>query len=277
MILSIILIIGLIFSLLSMLCFDWVNNFSDFWIVIVSFIVGILSAIILIALVVVIGALFVRKDKEYEKPSKFHVRVVYRVCEFLITVLRIKVNLRGMDQIPTDKRFLFITNHQSLFDSVSTAWILRAYNIQFVLKESLITKPILGQYLHACGYIPLNRVNPREGVKTINKAADRISSDTSSIVICPEGTRSGGYTMNEFHNGSFKIGTKSKCPIVLCAIQNTSKIMKRFPWKSTEIYFDVIETLNYEDYSEKTTQEISDYCYGVVKESLDSLPKYEES
>ena len=274
MLLSIILITGLIFSVLSMICFDWVVDFSDFWIVLVAFVVGIFASIFVIVFIIWIGSLFVDKNKDYVNPKKFYVRMVLRVCEFALTITRTKVNIRGLDKLPLDKKFLFITNHQSLFDSVATQWTLRGFNLQFVMKNSLLKVFLIGPYLHACGFIAIDRSNPREGIKAINKSVDRITNDVSSIVICPEGTRSGGYEMGEFHNGSFKIATKASCDIVLCAIQNTCKIMKRFPWKSTEIYFDVIEVIKPEDYEGKSTQEISDYAYKVIKEDLNELPKY---
>ena len=133
---------------------------------------------------------------------------------------------------------------------------------------------MLGKYMHASGFIPIDRSNPREGVKAINKACERITSGNASVLICPEGTRSGGYEMGEFHNGSFKIALKAKCPIVLCSIQNSCQVKKRFPFKSTTIYFDVIEVLKYEDFKDKSTQEISDYAYKVIKDNLEQLPKY---
>ncbi len=269
-----ILLCGLITVILSITSLDLVNSMKDFWIVILAFIVGVLIGIILIVLTILIGAIFVSNKKTYDKPRKYYYNYVTRVTELLLLVSGCRVYIRGLDKLPLDKKFLFITNHQSLFDSVATAWTLRGFNLQFVMKNSLLKVFLIGPYLHACGFIAIDRSNPREGIKAINKSVDRITNDVSSIVICPEGTRSGGYEMGEFHNGSFKIATKASCDIVLCAIQNTCKIMKRFPWKSTEIYFDVIEVIKPEDYEGKSTQEISDYAYKVIKEDLNELPKY---
>ena len=78
----------------------------------------------------------------------------------------------------------------------------------------------------------------------------------------------------EFHSGSFKIATKAKCPIVVCSLQNSFKVTKRFPFKHTNVYVDIIEVLNYSDYQDKTTQELSDYTHNLIKENLENLPKY---
>ena len=133
---------------------------------------------------------------------------------------------------------------------------------------------MLGKYMHASGFIPIDRSNPREGVKAINRAVEKITSGNASVLVCPEGTRSGSYEMGEFHSGSFKIALKAKCPIVLCAIQNTCKVQKRFPFRSTNIYFDVIEVLEYEKIKDMSSQELADYSHKVIKERLGELPKY---
>ena len=270
---SIILLSGLACSLVSILCFDWINSITDSWIVLVSFLVGMFIGFLLIIITILIGALFIKKE-EYTKGSKFHVRMACRATEFLMSIFRIKLMTRGMNQIPLDEKFLFITNHQSMYDSVACVWALRGFPLAIVLKKSLMKIFMVGKYLHANGFIPIDRENPREGVKAINKATERITSGNASVLICPEGTRSGGYELGAFHNGSFKIALKAKCPIVLCSIQNSCQVKKRFPFKSTTIYFDVIEVLKYEDFKDKSTQEISDYAYEVIKNNLDELPKY---
>ena len=270
---TILLLSGLACSLVSMLCFDWVNQASDAWILLVSFIVGMFIGLLLIVITILIGLLFIKKE-DYEQGSKFHVRMVCRATEFLLSITRCKLMIRGMNQIPLDEKFLFITNHQSMFDSVACVWALRGFPLSIVLKKSLMKIPVVNKYLHANSFIPIDRENPREGVKAINKAAERIQSGKSSVVICPEGTRSGSYELGEFHNGSFKIALKAKCPIVLCSIQNSCQVKKRYPFKSTSIYFDVIEVLKYDDYKDKTTQEISDYAYNAIKKNLNELPKY---
>ena len=274
MILSLLLIFALIYTLVIFLYSGWYQSISDIWILFVSFIVGIIIAAAVFLIYVYILSLFVNKKKTNDKAKKLYLRIVLRVSELLLMLTRTNVYIRGLENIPTDQKFLIVTNHQSWVDAIVCAWTLRAYNVSFVLKKSLIDKFVLGEYLYSCGYISLDRENPREGVKAINKAADKISSDSASVLIFPEGTRSGGYEMGEFHSGSFKIATKAKCPIVVCSLQNSFKVTKRAPFKSTNVYFDVIDVINYSEYENKTTQEISDLAHKLIKENLENLPKY---
>ena len=89
-------------------------------------------------------------------------------------------------------------------------------------------------------------------------AARNIAENRASIGIYPEG----GINKSEelllpFHHGSFKIALKAKAPIVVTSIRNTDKLKKRFLWKSTNIYLDVIKVLPYDEISALKTSEIS--------------------
>lgn len=273
MILSMILIFALVVTLGVYFFSGWINN-NNLWMLLVSYLAGIVIGIIILVLYVLLLSLFISDKKEITKPKKLYLRTMQRACEFILMITGARVYVRGMEKIPTDKKFMLVMNHQSWFDAAVSLWTLRAYDVTFVMKESLMKKFVLGKYLKAVRFISLNRENPREGIKSINNCVQRITNDESSIVIFPEGTRSGGYNMGEFHNGSFKIATKSQCPIVICSLQNSWKVMRRFPFRKTNVYFDVIDVYNYDDYKEKTTQEISDNAHNLIASNLEELPKY---
>jgi len=268
----------LIFSLASTLGVYFFTNLyqtiADIWILLVAFICGFIIGIIILLLYIFVLSFFASNKKENNKCKKIYLRTVQRVSELLLMLLGARVHVRGIENIPSDQKFMFVSNHQSWVDAIVLAWTLRAYKTSFVLKKSLLSKFVLGKYLISCGYIGLDRNNVREGIKSINESVDKITSDEASIVIFPEGTRSGGYEMGEFHSGSFKIATKAKCPIVVCSLQNSFKVHKRFPFRSTNVYFDIIEVIEFTDYEGKSTQDISDYVHKLIKDNLDNLPKY---
>ncbi len=73
----------------------------------------------------------------------------------------------------------------------------------------------------------LDRKDPRAGMKTILQAIEYIKQSVS-ICIFPEGTRNDGeeLSMLPFKEGSFKIATKTGCPIVPVAINNSAEIFE---------------------------------------------------
>lgn len=258
-------------------CFTgWINGWGDLWIVIVTFIVSTIIGFILLAIYLFLSSWILSiKNKHRTKPSKYAQRLIKAVCELFLQVSRVKVLVRGLEKIPTDKPFVLISNHQSNYDSVETLWTMRYFPLIFIMKDSLMKVPVLGVHATAAGFLGLDRNNARNGIKTIQEAIREIEEYKFSVAICPEGTRSKGYEMKEFHHGSFKIAVKSHSPIVVCAIQNSCQIHKRTPFRSTYIYYDVVDVLKYEDYKDKNTQEISDEVYQMIKNKLEELPKYE--
>ena len=141
------------------------------------------------------------------------------------------------------------------------------------MKESLLKLPIFGKCLYGAGFLGLNRSNDREGLKTIIQAIHWLEEDKCSIQVCPEGTRSKSFNMGEFHHGTFKVALKSKCPIVVAGIQNTCCICHRFPFRSTTVYYDIIDVLPYDAIENMTTQEISDISHKMISDRIEEFPK----
>lgn len=86
----------------------------------------------------------------------------------------------------------------------------------------------------------IDRENPRNAIKTINRAADLIASDTISVGVYPEGHRGTGANLQEFKAGCFKTAVKANCPILVTTIWGTEKIHSNFPLRKTDVYFDVL-------------------------------------
>ena len=82
------------------------------------------------------------------------------------------------------------------------------------------------------GCFYLDRENVRDGLKVILAAIEAVKNGTS-VTVFPEGTRNRGEDERQllpFHEGTFKIATKSGCPIVPVAISHTSRVFEdQFP------------------------------------------------
>ena len=85
--------------------------------------------------------------------------------------------------------------------------------------------PCISRWMRYINCQFLDRENVREGLKTILNCIELIKSGTS-IFLFPEGTRGLGGEMIPFKEGGFKIATKTGCPIVPVAIENTENIFE---------------------------------------------------
>ena len=176
----------------------------------------------------------------------------------LLRVAGVKINRHGLENIPQDRTVLFVGNHQGNFD-------IPIYMTQIPILTGFISKievekvPMVRSWMRAMHCVFMDRSNLRKSSEAIIKGIKNLKNGYS-MVIFPEGTRSKGDKMNEFKAGSFKLATKSKCPIIPVTISGTFKIMEhgKWPWlrKGTvDIYFHPMIEVD-----------------GLTKEEQDTLP-----
>lgn len=233
------------------------------------YIAGFAASIALFYIAVLLYSLTIDMS---DPPKEDHPRV-RKVVVFIIGNLcrfgRLRLHLTGEDQLP-DGRFLIVSNHRSNYDPIATVWALRRHDIGFITKPENLRIPLAGPMIFRANYLPINREDPREAIKTIRAATDLIKNDVVSIGVYPEGTRSRTGEMLPFHNGVFKIAQKSTAPIVVMSIQNTESITHSFPLHHTDVYLDILAVIPADEASAMTTAEIGGRVRTLLENSLRS-------
>jgi 1-acyl-sn-glycerol-3-phosphate acyltransferase len=143
----------------------------------------------------------------------------------IIAVSGVKVSVTGIENVPRDRAVLFLSNHQGAFDIPAIQSVLPVHFL-WVAKKSLFKVPVVGWSMSLTGYISIDRDNPAEAVKSMEKASESMSKGIS-VVIFPEGTRSETGALLPFKRGAFMLAKKSGVPIVPVAIQGTNRIKKK--------------------------------------------------
>lgn len=140
----------------------------------------------------------------------------------------VKLEVKGYENIPQDRAVLFVGNHQSYYDIIITYPLMKRPT-GYVAKKEIKKVPFLSWWMYFVNCIFLDRKDPRDGLKSVLQASEMIQSGIS-IFLFPEGTRSKDGQLHEFKEGSFKIATKSRCPIVPVGITGTPDILENhFP------------------------------------------------
>ncbi len=135
----------------------------------------------------------------------------------------VKVKLEGeVHAIKPDTPYVFMANHQSAFD-IFTLLAGLPVPFRWVAKAELFKIPIFGPSMRRAGYISINRDNPREAVRSLNEAAQKIHKGIS-VVVFPEGTRSQDGQLLPFKSGGFVLAIKSQVPIVPTGIIGTYQV-----------------------------------------------------
>ena len=180
----------------------------------------------------------------------------------------LRVTVTGEELLPREGRFMLVCNHRSMFDPIVGADRLRQYNISYISKPSNLKLPFIGKLAYGAGFLPIDRSNDREALKTILLAADYLKRDLCSMAVYPEGTRSRDGKLLPFHAGSFKIAQKAGVPLVIAAIDGTEQVHRRFPFRRTRVRLQILELLPAERVKAMGTRGLSDYSRARMAAAL---------
>ena len=248
-----------------------VTSVSQIWIPPVCFIVCVPAFSLLYWFLLWLLCFFIPVKKEYEKPSKLYQFLLNAAYWFAFTTARAKVHTTGLEKVPRDTKFLFVSNHLSRFDNMVECVVLRKTPLAFITKPSNFKIPIGRHLMSRCCYISIDRTSAKNAARSIARAAELIKSDAVSVGVFPEGHRGTGYELQEFRAGCFKTATKAGCPIVVSTICGTEKLRKNFPFHRTDVYFDILDVI--EPSHEKTT-ELAPMIKEIMQENLN---KYKQT
>lgn len=133
-----------------------------------------------------------------------------------------RVEVEGAELIPRDQPLVFMGNHQSNFDILA---LFQAIPLRFnwLAKEELFKIPVFGPSMRSAGYIPVNRGDGRDSLKSLARGAKLVRGGTS-VAIFPEGTRSNDGKLLPFKRGGFILAAKAGVAIVPFSISGSRKI-----------------------------------------------------
>lgn len=224
-------------------------------------------------LLLLISSLFVDPKGEYQNNSKFYRWLLHTATGAALKILAIRVRVTGMEHVPTDSRFLLVSNHRSSYDPIVTWQVFRDYDLAFVSKPENFKIPLFGRIIRKCCFLPIDREDPRKAIVTINKAADLMKADTVSVGIYPEGTRNRAEELLPFHNGVFKIAQKAEAPIVVVSITGTDRISRRL-FRGTEVTLKVLDVIPAKTVKAARTAELSDTVRKIIRHDLEKLDEF---
>ena len=164
-------------------------------------------------------------------------RIIQAVFKGVLWISGVKVTVIGEENVPKDAPVLYIGNHRSFFD------------------------------------IPLTY--PRCPIRTGYVAKKELEKVKSGISICifPEGTRNKNEKETDllpFHEGSFKIATRAKCPIIPMAISGSVNLWEaHFPKiKPCHVVIEYGKPIYVDQLDKETQKHIGAYTQNILLEML---------
>lgn len=201
----------------------------------------------------------------------FSQKIVRGAFRVMYMIAGVRVHSKGMEKVPKDEAVMFIGNHRSYCD-ILTSYLTTPKLTFFISKEDLKYAPCVGTWMRFLKCLFLNRENPKEGLKTILQGIEQIKQGYSAFIM-PEGTRNDKKELLPFHEGSFKLATKTGCPIVPVTMKNNEKVVgHHFAWFSpTNVYIEYGDPVYLDDLTAEERKHVGAYMREKMKVMLDKM------
>lgn len=143
----------------------------------------------------------------------------------ILSVFGVTVQVDGLEHIKDQKRVIYVANHASWFD-IPAMVVGVPDQIRIVFKKELTWVPIWGWALKYGPYIAIDRANPKDALKSLDKAAEQIRKG-ASVLLFAEGTRTRDGKLQSFKRGAFALAVRSGVPVVPVTINNSYNILPK--------------------------------------------------
>lgn len=203
-------------------------------------------------------------DKYPEEEKYAHIQYVLKLA---VNSGNIDLKVTGQENIPEENGFLMYANHQGLFDILA---IVASFDkpLSAVLKKELANIPFLKQIIACTHAFPMDRGDIKQSMEVILNVIKEIKKGRNYLIF-PEGTRSKkGNEMLEFHSGSFKCATKTKCPILPVALVDCYKVLDQKGCKPVSVQIHYLKPIMYEEYQGMSTVELAALVRGRIEEAI---------
>ncbi len=197
---------------------------------------------------------YAKHTAEYPEMEKWkHIQYILKMA---VVSGNLDFECHGVENIPVKNGFLMYANHQGMFDIVAIGATC-PNPLGAVLKKELGEVPFVKQVKECTNSFCMDRENLRQSMTVISNVIKEIKNGRNYLIF-PEGTRGrNGNEMLEFHSGSFKCATKTKCPIVPVAFVNSFKVLDEKGWKPVNVQIHYLEPIYYEEYQDMNTAELA--------------------
>ncbi|MGM9549735.1 MAG: lysophospholipid acyltransferase family protein [Faecousia sp.] len=198
---------------------------------------------------------------------------MYRHIQFILKRAvksgNIDLQASGTENIPEENGFMLYANHQGMFDVLAVAATCDT-PLGAVLKKELYDIPFLHQVAVCTKSFPMDREDVRQSLTVIQSVIREVKAGRNYLIF-PEGTRSReGNRMGQFHSGSFRCATKSKCPIIPVALVDSFKVLDQKGSKPVVVQIHYLKPIPWEEYKDLNTTELAALVKGRIEEAIEA-------
>jgi 1-acyl-sn-glycerol-3-phosphate acyltransferase len=183
----------------------------------------------------------------------------------------VRVTVEGLDRISPATTYVFVSNHQSIYD-IPVIFASLPAQLRLIAKESLARFPVLGWHLRRGGHLFVDRRHPDPlGILRRWRA---LVSEGLSLLIFAEGTRSADGHVARFKGGSFLLAIQAGLPIVPLSVIGTRESMPKGrletrPADVTLIVHDPIQPPALDAPTPRDAKKLADQVHAIVAAAVE--------
>jgi len=209
---------------------------------------------------------YAKNTEKYPELEQWqHIQYILRMA---VKGGNIDLKITGLENIPKDEAFMMYANHQGMFDVLAIAATCDE-PLGAVLKKELYDVPFLHQIALCTKSYAMDREDVRQSLTVIQNVTEEVKKGRNYLIF-PEGTRSKlGNRMLEFHGGSFRCATKSKCTILPVALVDCFKVLDQKGSAPVTVQIHYLKPIPYEEYAGMKPAEVAALVKQRIQEKID--------
>ena len=141
---------------------------------------------------------------------------VHKVQQFwsrsFFWLMFLPVSVDGQEHIVPGQSYVFVANHQSMFD----VWLVYGWLpviFKWLMKAELRKVPFVGTGCKAAGHIFIDRRSTKAAMESLKEVEKQLVNGVCTVIF-PEGTRSLNGEVGRFKRGAFQIAWDLGLPII---------------------------------------------------------------
>ena len=175
--------------------------------------------------------------------------------------LNVNITVKGLENIPSDKKYFVVCSHQSMFETFYLQTIFKSS--VFILKKELIKIPLFGSYLKKMGCVSIDRNKISKENLGFSGLVEKVLEDKrNTLIIFPQGTRKDHKDRAKFKKGFARIYSDFQISCLPIAINSGKTWPKSFFLKSKQnITVSILKPFEPGQDLEKFSKEVESLIY----------------
>ena len=134
-------------------------------------------------------------------------------------------SVRGLDRLEPGKTYVFVANHQSIYD-IPVLFASLPYQLRIIAKDSLGSFPFLGWHLRRTGHLLVEPTQASIRARVFDWA-NGLTAKGLSLIVFPEGHAQRDGRLGPFKGGSLYPAVQAGLPIVPISVAGSRHVMRK--------------------------------------------------